>query len=501
MSEIFFKQEELRQFNNDGIIAADLKRVVDVIPLKIKEYFLSKRNQIDIDFYDVFTLLKYIYIVRNIREYGLLVRDCYDYLKNAVEYVKILFECDLIETSKTTRSFKNLEIIDLTEFGEIVSSALTKIYIEKLNFKEIRSNFGDFLLNYIYHNKITYLEAKFRYYPGPEIDTSFAVISYDNRLNPLHEWSKVFYSKLFELFSYLMEKHICYKATNYAGTRGGERRQPYYLIPNEFVQFFGGFKNELYYGDFKRKINDFEYEVSNLILMYDFFKAYNEENYHFKSYSKKVLNLICSQIEELKAKEAISLNRKYIKNRDLYSPPFKIIDEIRYENIIKDLFSEIIENANEKIISLLNLKITGEPVTPTKRTKEILVFISYATRDAEIFKIRDIAEYLTAYSDIVDVLFWQEDSKDNIITYMNENLSKCDIMLLFCTPNALKSIPVEKEWTAADAMNKPIIPVFLEDDHIPPLLKPRMGLKFNLFEFQKNIDNLYKLIIKKTTNK
>lgn len=315
----------------------------------------------------------------------------------------------------------------------------------------------------------------------------------------MHEWSKVFYSKLFELFSYLRDKHLCYKATNYAGTRGGERRQPFYLISNEFIQFLRSSKQELHYSDFKRKINDFEYEVSNLILMYDFFKVYNEENYHFKSYNKKILDLINSQIEALKVKEAISLNRKYINNKDLYSPPFKIIDEIRYENIIKDIFSEIIDNANEVVISLLRLKITEEPVSPTKKTKEILVFISYATRDAEIFKIRDIAEFLTVYSDIVDVLFWQEDSNDNIITYMNENLKKCDIMLLFCSPNTLKSIPVEKEWTAAEAMNKPIIPVFLDDNHIPPLLKPRMGLKFDIFEFQKNIDNLYKLIIKKTT--
>ena len=54
----------------------------------------------------------------------------------------------------------------------------------------------------------------------------------------------------------------------------------------------------------------------------------------------------------------------------------------------------------------LSLKITEEPVSPTKKTKEILLFVSYATRDAEIFKIRDIAESLTVYSDIVDVLFW-----------------------------------------------------------------------------------------------
>lgn len=89
--------------------------------------------------------------------------------------------------------------------------------------------------------------------------------------------------------------------------------------------------------------------------------------------------------------------------------------------------------------------------------------------------------------------------KDNIIKYMNDNLGKCDVILLFCSPNALKSIPVEKEWTGADAMEKPIIPIFLDTEHIPPILKSRMGYKFNLFDFYDNIQKIYEIIIKKTS--
>jgi hypothetical protein len=131
------------------------------------------------------------------------------------------------------------------------------------------------------------------------------------------------------------------------------------------------------------------------------------------------------------------------------------------------------------------------------KEQDILVFVSYATKDAEIFKIKEISKNLSKRDKINNVLYWQENMKDNIIKYMNDNLGKCDVMLLFCSPNALASEPVEKEWTAADIMRKPIIPIFNDPDHIPPLLKTRLGVKFDPFDFQKNTHEIYNLILKK----
>jgi hypothetical protein len=128
---------------------------------------------------------------------------------------------------------------------------------------------------------------------------------------------------------------------------------------------------------------------------------------------------------------------------------------------------------------------------------KLLIFVSYATKDADLFKIKDIAEILTKYEEIRDVLYWQEDLKDNIFKYMSDNLSKCDVMILFCSKNTLDSEPVEKEWTAADAMGKPIIPVFIKPNHIPPLLRSRLGLEFDFYDLQKNVQELHKLILKK----
>lgn len=133
--------------------------------------------------------------------------------------------------------------------------------------------------------------------------------------------------------------------------------------------------------------------------------------------------------------------------------------------------------------------------------EEVLVFVSYATKDAETFKIKQIAEKLTSYPKIKDVLYWQEDLDDNIFEYMNDNLGKCNVMVLFCSKAALKSVPVKKEWTAADAMRIPIIPVFLNPEHIPPLLKSRLGFEYDFYDFQKNVDMLRYLILKKCNAK
>lgn len=144
--------------------------------------------------------------------------------------------------------------------------------------------------------------------------------------------------------------------------------------------------------------------------------------------------------------------------------------------------------------------LKGESVKQSngERNEKLIIFISYAIDDSQFFNVREIAEKLTSYNNIGDVLYCEEDARDNFIKYMNEYIGKCDVMILFCSPNALKSEFVEDEWMAARAMRKLVIPVFLKKEHIPPLLRARTGIEFNAFKPQKNIEALYTLILKKT---
>ncbi len=129
--------------------------------------------------------------------------------------------------------------------------------------------------------------------------------------------------------------------------------------------------------------------------------------------------------------------------------------------------------------------------------ENLLIFMSYATKDVDTFKVHDIAKKLTEFPEIENVLYWEEHMEDNIFEYMDENLDKCDAMILFCSEHARDSVPVKKEWTAAEALGKSIIPIFYNPHHIPALLSSRLGVQFDFYDMERNVKNLRNLILKK----
>jgi len=138
---------------------------------------------------------------------------------------------------------------------------------------------------------------------------------------------------------------------------------------------------------------------------------------------------------------------------------------------------------------------------PTSSLDEpLLVFLSYATVDSNRFQIPKIAEMLTTFPEIEDCLYWEEDLHDDIFDYMNDNLEKCDIFILFCSKNALKSEPVKMEWKAALKIKKRIIPVYFQENDIPPLLSTKLGTHFHPEDLESTVNDLFKLILKKTSN-
>lgn len=155
-------------------------------------------------------------------------------------------------------------------------------------------------------------------------------------------------------------------------------------------------------------------------------------------------------------------------------------------------------DAELKFVSYLTDKKSLEgDVGSDDNLRDILVFISYSTKDSKIYKIQDIAEKLKEYQGIKDVLFYEGEAFDNIIKYMNDNLGECDAFLLFCSQNALSSVPVEKEWTAAEAMGVPIIPIFFDLKHVPPLLQSRLGVEYDFYNINQTVRDIYSTIVKK----
>ena len=127
----------------------------------------------------------------------------------------------------------------------------------------------------------------------------------------------------------------------------------------------------------------------------------------------------------------------------------------------------------------------------------IFVFISYATKDSSKFQISKFAKKLKKYSELNNVLFWEKDMDDDIIKYMNDNIGKCDIFIIFCSKNALNSDSIEIEWQAALKLRKKIIPIFITESDIPPLLSSKLGIQFNGNNISNTVFQTYHLILKK----
>ena len=166
---------------------------------------------------------------------------------------------------------------------------------------------------------------------------------------------------------------------------------------------------------------------------------------------------------------------------------------------IESMFGEktIALSAIEPESKELMLNIIEQISKTTIVRKDLLVFVSYATVDSSFFEISKISEKLKKYPRIGDILYWEEALKDDIYDFMNNNLEKCDIFLIFCSKNSKRSEAVQMEWKAALKLKKPIIPIFQTENNIPALLSTKLGVQFETEDINNTIEKIYKLILKK----
>ena len=132
---------------------------------------------------------------------------------------------------------------------------------------------------------------------------------------------------------------------------------------------------------------------------------------------------------------------------------------------------------------------------------EFNVFLSYSTIDSDFFNIPEISRCLEAFPEIDKVLYWEKDSGQNIIEYMEYNLERAKVFVLFCTKNSKNSKSVKLEREAAIQLKQEerirIIPIFQNPLDIPLLLKPFLGVQFDKEDFDGFIQSLHREILRK----
>ncbi|MBD3227067.1 MAG: GTP-binding protein [Candidatus Lokiarchaeota archaeon] len=214
-------------------------------------------------------------------------------------------------------------------------------------------------------------------------------------------------------------------------------------------------------------------------------------------------------INTLKRKKKINRKKKFIM-AELKNMQEKIQSQNVDTNLIMSQMKDLIKSIEDQSPSETMVKKQKrqppqeKPSIDTEKESEIgenLVFVSYSTRDSEIFKISKISELLEQEPEIDKVLYWEKDCGMNIVEYMDKYLGKCKVFLLFCTENSIHSKSVKAEWMAAfqlmqlEKLN--IIPIFQDPECIPPLLLPFLRVYYDPNDLDGFISNIKKEILKK----
>jgi len=177
-----------------------------------------------------------------------------------------------------------------------------------------------------------------------------------------------------------------------------------------------------------------------------------------------------------------------------------IEDEVLIESVIQAMIkNKEIQGTYFSGSKSLALEVAA-PHPVEEKTGLFNVFISYSTLDSNYFQISKLVRRLELYSEIKEVLFWEADSKQNIVEFMEETLKKTDVFVLFCSEHSVKSEAVKGEWQSGYQMVKKglmkMIPVYEDEDHIPRLLWNMLNVKYTKDDFEGFTQKLHEEILR-----
>lgn len=199
--------------------------------------------------------------------------------------------------------------------------------------------------------------------------------------------------------------------------------------------------------------------------------------------------------EEIQSKIEIDLNDLRALLEDM------IFNRQINAQIKKDKIIFLKERVQPLDKSLAPLKKDVKKMTLDKK-KGFRIFLSYSTLDSTYFQIPDIAKSLERYPEIDEIFYWEESSGENIVEYMEKTLKKCNVFILFCSENSIKSQAVTDEWQAAFQLRKKgllkFVPVYEDEKFIPVLLTPFLNAQFSKTNFSDFISKVYQEILRDT---
>lgn len=203
----------------------------------------------------------------------------------------------------------------------------------------------------------------------------------------------------------------------------------------------------------------------------------------------ETLHLNNNQITEIKGLESLKVLQKlYLKD----NPILKVLLED-----LEGLYPDGNAKKPQRFVEYCRQQKRNEIKEKNPlQIKKALIYLIYATKDSDLLQIPKIAETLTNKPEIEDILYWEEDMKEDIYKYMNYNVGRCDMCVIFWAQNALSSKAVEMEWHSALKLEKFEIPIFRNGRRIPQLTI-KLGVKFDKHNLSRLIEDIYLQILKR----
>jgi branched-chain amino acid transport system substrate-binding protein len=181
-------------------------------------------------------------------------------------------------------------------------------------------------------------------------------------------------------------------------------------------------------------------------------------------------------------------------------------DEYEFFDIFNEAMKKVehCKSLQEGVREVAKRSPTITPLTSTSLEKEEqkkhTIFISYSTLDSGYFQINKIVKKLKKYPEIDKVLYWEKDSKENIVEFMDRTLQESTVFILFCSERSIKSAAVSDEWQAAFQRRKKglikMIPVYEDENYVPPILGHLLNVKYTKDDFAGFIDKLHREILR-----
>lgn len=117
-----------------------------------------------------------------------------------------------------------------------------------------------------------------------------------------------------------------------------------------------------------------------------------------------------------------------------------------------------------------------EPAAPAP-PKGVNVYFSYSKQDVQTFQLERLARSIDMLPQVEKVFYRGRSYFGSIVMYMNENIPKSDVLLVFSSKGASRN--VAEEARAATLQGKQVIPIFTDRNDVPIMLRGKIGVRYD----------------------